>query len=229
MFESEYSMQDRLVNFMYGVYGLMSGALAITAVTAYSISRIPHITNTLFGSPLLVTLIMIGQLILVISLGFMIQRLSFPMVLTMFLVYSISVGVTLSVVFLVYTTASIVQTFAVASGMFGIMTIYGYLTGTDLTRIGNVAMMALWGLILALLINLFFRSPMADLIISAGGVLIFTVLTAYDTQKIKQMGMQMLGDREMMGKVAVFGALTLYLDFVNLFLYLLRFMGKRKN
>ena len=132
-------------------------------------------------------------------------------------------------IFLVYTQASIMQTFIVTAGMFGVMTIYGYLTHTDLTKLGNVMMMAVWGLIIALLVNLFFRNPMFDLLISAAGVLVFTALTAYDTQKIKQIGEHMMADDEMMSKVAVLGALTLYLDFVNLFLYLLRFMGRRRD
>ncbi len=228
MFQDQ-PLQDSLVNFMYGVYGLMSGALAVTGVTAYFVSTIPNIENTLFGSPLLITVIFIAQLALVVALSMMIQRLTFAMALTMFFVYATSLGVTLSAIFLVYTEASIVQTFAVSSGMFGVMTIYGYITRADLTKLGNVMMMALWGLIIALLVNLFFRSPMFDLVISGAGVVIFTLLTAYDTQKIKQMGEHMLGDQEMMGKVAVIGALTLYLDFVNLFLFLLRFMGRRQD
>lgn len=229
MFQPEQTLQDRLVNFMYGVYGLMSGALAVTAVTAYFVSTIPNIEITLFGSPLLITLIFLGQLALVVVLGMMIQRLTFPMALTMFLIYAISLGVTLSAIFLVYVRASIVQTFVVCAAMFGLMSIYGYLTRADLTRLGNIMMMALWGLIIALLVNLFFRSPMADLVISGAGVVIFTLLAAYDTQKIKQLGEFMLADQEMMAKVAVWGALTLYLDFINLFLFLLRFMGRRRE
>jgi uncharacterized protein len=229
MFESEYAGQERVVDFMYAVYGLMSGALALTGVTAYYISTIPHITTTLFASPLLVTFIIIAQLVLVIGLSAMIQRLTFAMALTMFLVYSISVGVTTSIVFLVYTLGSIVQAFGVAAGMFGVMCIYGYLTRADLTKVGNVAMMGLWGIIIAFLVNLFLQNPMIDLVFSAIGVVVFTALTAYDTQKIKQMGQYMMGDREMMGKVAVRGALTLYLDFINLFLFLLRFMGRRRD
>lgn len=229
MFQHEQTAQDRLINFMYGVYGLMTGALTLTAITSYYIAQIPNIEVTLFGSPLLVALLFIGQILLVLGLSFMIQRLTFPMALTMFLVYSVSVGVTTSVIFLVYTEASIMQTFIVTAGMFGVMTIYGYLTHTDLTKLGNVMIMALWGLIIALLVNLFFRSPIFDLLISAAGVLVFTALTAYDTQKIKQIGEHMIADQEMMAKVAVLGALTLYLDFVNLFLYLLRFMGRRKD
>ena len=229
MFESEYTGQERVVDFMYGVYGLMSGALAVTAATAYYVSTIPHIATTLFASPLLMTLIFFGQLALVIGLSAMIQKLTFPMALTMFMVYSISVGVTTSLIFLVYTFGSIVQTFAVAAGMFGVTSIYGYLTGADLTKLGNVMMMAVWGIIIALLVNLWLQNPILDLWISAVGVVAFTALTAYDTQKIKQMGQYLLGSGQMAGKVAVIGALTLYLDFINLFLLLLRFMGKRRD
>lgn len=223
------TLQDRLVNYMYGVYGLMSGALALTAVIAYGVSRIPNIEVTLFGSPLLMMLIFISQLALVISISAMINRLTFPQALAMFFAYAASLGVTLSVVFIVYTEGSIVQAFGVTAAMFGAMTIYGYLTGTDLTKIGNVAIMGLWGLIIALLVNIFLQSPQMDLFLSAAGVLIFTVLTAYDTQKIKQMGEHMMADQEMMAKVAVLGALSLYLDFINLFLFLLRFMGRRRD
>ncbi len=225
----EHTMEDRLVNFMYGVYGLMSGGLALTATTAYMISKIPHIQYTLLGNPILMTLIVIGQFALVIGLSAAIQRLTFPMALTMFFVYALSMGVTLSTVFMVYTEASIVQTFAVAAGMFGISSIYGYLTGADLTKIGNIMMMLVWGIILALFVNFFMRSPMLDLVVSAIGVVVFTVLTAYDTQKLKQMGEYMLDDNEMVPKVAVIGALTLYLDFINLFLFLLRFLGRQRD
>ncbi len=229
MAHQEHTLHERLVNFMYGVYGLMTGALTLTALTAYFVAQIPNIEMTLFANPLLMTLIFIGQIALVVGLSFMIERLSFPMALAMFLAYSISVGVVTSVVFLIYTHASIVQTFAVAAGMFGITTIYGYLTQTDLTKLGNVMIMAVWGLMIALLVNLFFQSSTFDLLISMAGVLVFTALTAFDTQRIKQMGTYMIADQEMMVKVAVLGALTLYLDFINLFLYLLRFMGRRRD
>jgi FtsH-binding integral membrane protein len=229
MFQSDQTMQERLINFMYGVYGLMTGALTITALTAYFVARIPNIETTLFGSPVLMTFIFIGQLALVVGLSLALARLTFPMALAFFLVYSVSVGITVSAVFLIYTTASIVQAFAVTAAMFGAMTIYGYLTHTDLTRFGNVMIMALWGLIIALLVNIWMQNPMFDLLITCAGVLIFTALTAYDTQRIKQIGQHMMADDEMMAKVAVLGALTLYLDFVNLFLYLLRFMGRRRD
>ena len=229
MFESEYTGQRQVVDFMYGVYGLMAGALALTTITAYYVSTIPHIATTLFGSPLLMTLIFIGQLALVISLSAMIQKLTFAMSLAMFLVYSISVGVTTSLIFLVYTYGSIVQTFAVAAGMFAVTSIYGYLTKADLSKLGNVMMMAVWGIIIALLVNLWLQNEMIDLLLSVVGVIVFTALTAYDTQKIKYIGQHLLSDGEMASKVAVLGALTLYLDFINLFLFLLRFMGRRRD
>lgn len=229
MFEHQQSLQDRLVNFMYGVYALMTGALSVSAVTAYMVSRIPNIEVTLFGSPSLMMLIVLAQFALVIAISAMINRLTFPMALALFFAFATTLGVTLSSIFLVYTQASIVQTFAVAAGMFGAMTIYGYTTGADLTRIGNIAIMGLWGLLIALLVNLFFQSPQFDLFISAAGVLIFTVLTAYDTQKIKMIGEHMMADQEATAKIAVIGALTLYLDFINLFLFLLRFMGRRRD
>lgn len=229
MYETEHTGQNRIVDFMYGVYGLMSGALAVTTITAYYVATIPNITTTLFASPLLMTLIFIGQIALVIGLSAMIHKLTFPMALAMFFVYAVSVGVTTSLIFQVYTMGSIVQTFAVAAGMFGITSIYGYVTGADLSSLGNVMMMALWGIIIAILVNLWLQNPVIDLLLSAVGVVVFAALTAYDTQKIKQMGSQLMSDGQMASKVAVIGALTLYLDFINLFLFLLRFMGRRRN
>lgn len=229
MFNSEQTMQERLSNFMYGVYGLMSGGLTITAMTAYYVARIPNIEQTLLNNSLLMTLIFIGQFALVIALTALFSRLTFPMALLMFFTYAISLGITLSGVFLLFTAGSVAQTFGVAAGMFGAMTIYGYLTDTDLTRMGNVLMMLLIGLIIAMLVNLFMQSSVFNLMISAAGVVIMTLFTAYDTQKIKQLGMGLLGHDEMFAKVAVLGALMLYLDFINLFLFLLQFMGKKRD
>ena len=147
-----------------------------------------------------------------------------------FLAYSLLSGVTLAPIFLVYTAASIGTTFLVTAGTFGVMATYGIVTKTDLTRIGNILMMALIGLIIASVVNMFLGSSMMDLIISAVGVLIFTGLTAYDAQKIKDMSVQFQGhDADVQTKVAVIGALSLYLDFINLFLMLLRFLGDRRD
>jgi len=220
--------QQRMSSFISAVYGFMAVALAITAAVAYYVSITPAIYTAFFGNPLLLFLVFIGQLALVIGLAIALPRLNFGMALAMFFLYATSVGLTLSAIFLVYELGSIYQTFVVTAGMFGIMCIYGYFTKSDLTAIGNIAIMALIGLILSMLVNMFLRSEQFDYIISAIGVLVFTVLTAYDTQKIKRLGQQLL-DQEMLNKVAILGALTLYLDFINLFLYLLRFMGRKRE
>lgn len=229
MYETEYTGHTRVIDFLYAVYGLMSGALAVTAATAYYVSTIPNISTTLFASPLLMTLIFVGQVALVVGLSLMIHKLTFPMALAMFFVYAISVGVTTSLIFKVYTLGSIFQTFAVAAGMFGVTCVYGYLTRADLSRLGNVMIMVLWGILIAIFVNFWLQNQMIDLLISIAGVVVFTALTAYDTQKIKQMGQQLIGSGQMASKVAVLGALTLYLDFINLFLFLLRFMGRRRD
>lgn len=229
MYETEYTQDNRLTSFMYAVYGLMGTALAVTCATAYVVSQIPNIRETIFSSPLIMTGIVLAQLALVIGLTASIHRLSFSAASALFGVYAVTVGVTTSVLVVVYTTGSIVQTFGVAAGMFVLMGLYGYVTGSDLSKLGSIASMALWGIILAMLVNMWLRNPMIDLIYSIIGVIVFAALTAYDTQKIKQMGQQMLGSGQMLGQVAVIGALMLYLDFINLFLFLLRFMGRRRN
>jgi FtsH-binding integral membrane protein len=136
----------------------------------------------------------------------------------------------LSFILLIYTAASVYKTFAIAAGMFGVMAVLGYTTKTDLTRFGSIMMMGLFGLIIAMLVNIFLKSSTMEYLISIIGVLIFTGLTAYDVQKLKRIGAGMVGD---MGdantrKLSIMGALTLYLDFINLFLFLLRFLGDRK-
>ena len=145
----------------------------------------------------------------------------------MFALYSVLNGVTLSSIFLVYEIGSIATTFFVTAGTFGAMAIYGSVTKKDLTKVGNLCMMAVIGLIIATVVNLLIRSTMADMIISGVGVLVFVGLTAYDAQKIKNM-LYGAEESEMTNKIAVLGALSLYLDFINLFLYLLRFFGRRK-
>jgi uncharacterized protein len=136
--------------------------------------------------------------------------------------------VTLSFLLLIYTAASVAQVFALTAGLFGVMALYGYVTKTDLTRWGNLLFMALIGLLLAMVVNVFLRNSVVDLALSALGVLIFVGLTAYDSQKIKQMAAAVDPESEMAAKVAIIGALRLYLDFINLFLRLLRLFGKRR-
>ncbi len=226
MFHSDYSMSERLSSFMYGVYAWMTCALVLTACTAYYIALVPQavaIIASLFWPLLLV------QIGLIIGLSRFLDRMTLTTALLMFLLYSVSVGAMLSAVFYVYTTASIFSAFLTTAGMFGGMSVYGYMTRSDLTAMGNIAIMMLWGLMLGIVVNWFFRNPGVEYMISGAGVIIFTLLTAYDTQKIKRLGQQMLTDQEMMEKVMILGALTLYLDFINLFLFLLRFMGRRRN
>ncbi len=229
MFEHEYSGRASITSFMYAVYGLMAGALALTAATAFYIGTTPSIVISIFNKPSLIWIMAFAQIGLVIALSSMIQTLSLGMALAMFVLYAVSVGVTTSVVFMAFTTASIVSTFIVSAGMFGGMSVYGYLTRADLTRIGSIATMGLWGIIIAMFVNWFLQNPMVELVYSIIGVVVFTLLAAYDTQKIKQMGQQMIGSDEMLSKVAIIGALVLYLDFLNLFLMLLRFMGQRRD
>ncbi len=226
MFHSDYSMSERLSSFMYGVYAWMTCALVLTACTAYYIALIPQVFAIVHGLFWPILLVQIG---LIFGLCRFLDRMTLTTALLMFLLYSVSVGAMLSAVFYVYTTASIFSAFLTTAGMFGGMSVYGYMTRSDLTAMGNIAIMMVWGLILGFVVNMFLRSPGIDFMISGAGVIIFTLLTAYDTQKIKRLGQQMLTDQEMMEKVMILGALTLYLDFINLFFFLLRFMGKRRN
>lgn len=216
-------------NLMYRVYAWMCLALSITAATAYYVSTSPKILATIFNTPALPWVLIIVQLGLVLILSTMIARMSFEMALGLFLLYSVSVGLSLSVIFIIFTEASIFSTFLVASGMFGAMALYGYYTKADLTTMGSYLFMAVIGLVIAGVVNIFLKSDGFQTVISGIGVLVFTLLTAYDVQRIKNMLEQSLGDRETMAKATLMGALALYLDFINLFLYLLQFMGRRKE
>lgn len=229
MYQSDYPVDGAVAQFMYRVYGWMSLALIISAAIAYYVSGSPEIYALIQHNNFVLIGIIIAQLALVVVLSMFILKMSFLTAMLLFMAYAASVGLTLSVIFLVYTMTSIFATFVITAGMFGTMCLYGYFTRTDLTRMGNILLMALFGLILAMLVNFFLKSAAMDFVLSGLGVLIFTGLTAYDAQKIKMLGQQMIADHETMNKVAVLGALTLYLDFINLFLFLLRFMGKQKD
>jgi FtsH-binding integral membrane protein len=229
MYHGEYPVQASVRSFLYNVYGLMSAALVVTAGTAYYVSQTPAIYSALLSHTWGLILIFVAQIALVIALQSLLQRISFATALLLFMLFAISIGLTTSVIFLIYTDASIFKTFLITAGMFGIMSAYGYLTRSDLTTAGNIAFMALIGLVIAGIVNIFLKSSQFDLVISAVGVLVFTVLTAYDTQKLKELAQHLFADRETVAKVSVIGALTLYLDFINLFLFLLRFMGKKRD
>jgi FtsH-binding integral membrane protein len=229
MFSNSYELDQRISSFMAGVYGWMSCALAITAGTAYYVASNAMIFMYLRTYPGIVIGLFIAQFALVIGINVLIKRISFIAALVLFLLYAVSVGITLSSIFYVYTESSIISTFLTTAVMFGVMSLYGYVTKADLTSVGNICFMALIGLIIGLITNRFLQSEQFDYILSGIGVIIFVLLTASDTQKIKQIGRHMLNDQEMVGKVTLIGALALYLDFLNLFLFLLRFMGNRRD
>ncbi len=214
---------------LHRVYGWMAAGLATTAITAYIVANTPAFVEVLFKNIWLIFVLFIAQLALVVFLSFRIQRMSFVTAVVTFLLYSLLTGVTLSSIFFVYTQSSIAITFAVAAGMFFAMALYGFFTKADLSGMGNFLLMGLIGLIIALFVNMFLRSTTFDYIISAFGVVIFSLLTAYDVQRIKMLSQQLEASGMSAMNIAILGALMLYLDFINLFLYLLRFMGQRKE
>jgi len=214
--------------YMTKVYNWMALALFVTGIVAYITATTPQIINSIVGSKLLFYGLILGELGLVVYLTARINKMSQTTAIASFLIYSVLNGLTMSVIFLVYTTSSISTTFFVTAGTFAAMSFYGYTTKKDLTSIGNMAFMALIGIILASIVNFFLKSEMMYWIITYLGVAIFVGLTAYDTQKLKEIGSRGFSDQENMEKMAVLGALTLYLDFINLFLFLLRILGDRK-
>jgi FtsH-binding integral membrane protein len=216
-------------SFMQKVYSWMALALGITATVAYAVATIPSLSHTLRSTPGAMIVLFLAQIGLVVWLSARINKMNIVTAISAFLAYSVISGITLSSIFLVYTGESIATTFLVTAGMFGTMAIYGTVTKSDLSSMQGYLYMGLIGLIIANVVNLFIGSSSFDLITSAFGVMIFTLFTAYDVQMIKRMGNSMLMDGSDMTKVSIIGALKLYLDFVNLFIYLLRFFGDRRR
>jgi len=219
--------------FLSGVFMWMGIALAITALTSWLFAGDQQLMGALYnsetgGMTILGWIVMLAPLGLVLWMSAGFNRMSASTMLLVFVAYSILMGMSLSFIFYVYTLGSIAKTFLITTGMFGFMAILGYTTKTDLTKFGSIMLMGLVGIIIASVVNMFMRSPQMDYIISFIGVLIFTGLTAYDVQKLKRIGQNASDDGEAMRKMTIFGALTLYLDFINLFLFLLRFFGNRK-
>lgn len=211
------------------VYVWITLALVITGFTALYVAKSYTLLNLMLQNQMAFWGVLIAELGLVFYMSARINRISFTTATILFIVYSILNGVTMSMLFLIYTMSSIATTFFVTAGTFGAMAVFGYATKKDLTRIGNLCIMGVIGLIIASLVNMFLHNSMMDLIISYVGVLLFVGLTAYDSQKIKQMlSGEDIEVNETTQKIALMGALTLYLDFINLFLYLLRILGDRK-
>ncbi len=224
---TEEQIKTHQSTFITKVYAWMSIALILTGLVAYWASTTPSVIEAIFSNTLVFYGMLIGELLLVGYLVTVINKISYQTAQLVFLIYSILNGLTLSMVFLVYTSETIYSTFFVTAGTFGVMSLYGYYTKKDLTRIGNLAFMALIGIIIASIVNIFLQSPMLYWITTYVGVLIFVGLIAYDTQKLKNLSLSVDIDSEAGQKGALMGALTLYLDFINLFLLLLRVLGRR--
>ena len=213
---------------MRKVYVWMSLALAITGFTAYGVATSPGIMQAIYTNQILFWGLIIAEFALVIGVSAAINKLSLTTATLMFILYSVINGALLSYIFILYTASSISTVFFITAGTFAAMAIVGYTTKTDLSSLGKILLMALIGLIIATVVNIFVKSSGFDMIISYVGVLIFVGLTAYDSQKIKQMLLQAPDAGEGAQKIALLGALSLYLDFINLFIYLLRIFGKRE-
>lgn len=227
--EQEGSLSLAFPALMRKVYVWMTLALVLTGITAYGVASSPGLMMTIFQTPAIMWGLIIAELAIVIAISAAINRLSLTTATLLFVLYSVLNGATFSLIFAVYTMSSIANVFFITAGTFGVMAAYGYFTKRDLSSWGRLLLMALIGLIIATLVNVFLvKSSGFDLILSYAGVLIFVGLTAYDTQKIKQMLAMQTDMGEGAQKVALLGALSLYLDFINLFLYLLRIFGRRE-
>lgn len=243
----EYNEFDRMVNeaegrytrqyapsvsfpvLMRKVYTWMTLAMIITGITAYGVATSPAILEAIFTNRMLFWALVIAEFGLVFGISGMINKLGLATATFMFIAYSVINGALLSTIFLLYTMQSIGTVFFITAGTFGIMALIGYTTKTDLTSLGKMLFMALIGIIIATVVNIFVGSTGLQMIISYIGVIIFVGLTAYDSQKIKYMLMTQNTADEGAQKLALLGALTLYLDFINLFIYLLRIFGSRRD
>ncbi len=209
------------------VYMWMTLALGVTGVVSLAVAGSEQITRMVLGNSAIFWVLLIAEIGLVFYISARIMKISFATATTLFMLYSVLNGLTLSVLFALYTKASIASAFFVTAGTFGVMSLYGYFTKRDLSSLGNILFMALIGLIIATVVNIFFFSETFYWVITYAGVLIFVGLTIYDTQKIKR-ALEGMEINETSQKLALLGALTLYLDFINLFLYILRILGDRR-
>jgi FtsH-binding integral membrane protein len=225
--------------YMIRVYNYMAMGVGLTGVVAWITFQAAVVTNaagnivgltpfgqTVFGGPAVIVL-MLGTFGLVMFIQFRIQHLQPATALTLFMVYAAAFGLLLSSVFLSYTGASVTRVFFISAASFGALSLYGYTTQRDLSPVGSFLIMGLFGIVIAMLVNMFLKSTGLDFVISAIGVLVFAGMTAWDTQRIKEM-YDPMQDGTVAGRKAVMGALQLYLDFLNLFLFLLRFLGDRR-
>lgn len=221
-------MSKELNAYIAKVYNWMAFALFTTGLVTYLTANSQFLTDLIFSSKLVFYALLIGELLLVGYLVSVIDKLSAKNAILLFISYAALNGLTISFIFLIYTTASIATTFYITGGTFGIMSLFGYYTKKNLTTVRNMGYMGLVGIILASIFNWFFQNELIYWIVTYLGILIFLGLVAYETQKIRQIGMQGFSSNEDMEKCSIIGALHLYLDFINLFLLLLRIFGNKK-
>ncbi len=226
---TEYEETRSTRSFMYGVYGWMTLGLGITGVISYVLSMMPAFFAMLYHHPGLLLVIGLTQLGLVMLLSARGLVMSFTSALICFLLYAASVGVSLTAIFVTFTRASLVQTFFITAGTFAVMALYGYLTRSDLSGMRGLLLMMLFGLIIGTLVNLFMRNSYAEIVLSGFGVLIFMLFTAYDVQNIKNIPTIAQQYGLPIKQAALMGALTLYLDFINLFIFMLNLTGRQKE
>lgn len=225
----DYAMSTAFPALMRKVFVWMTLALAITGLTAYGVATSPALLSLIFSSKVTFFGLIIAEFALVFAISGAINRLSLSTATLLFILYSVVNGATLSSIFFAFSVATIGKVFFITAGTFGAMALVGYTTKTDLTSMGKLLFMALLGIIIASVVNIFVASSGLDLILSYVGVLVFVGLTAYDTQKIKQMCQSAPDAGETTQKLALIGALSLYLDFINLFLYLLRIFANNRD
>jgi FtsH-binding integral membrane protein len=216
-------------SFVSNVFSYMTLALAISGIAAYWFAASGTFIEMISTSTILMWAVMLAPIGMVLVMSFAFNRLSFGALMALFLAYSLVNGISLSFIFYVYSMPAIVKVFLITAGLFTTMAVIGYTTKTDLTKLGSILMMAVIGIVIASLVNMFMGSGTLDYIISCVGVLVFTGLVAYDTQKIKRIGAGVEYGTATAGKLALMGALSLYLDFINLFLFLLRIFGGRRD
>ncbi len=224
------AVQETSSRLMPVVFNWMAAGLGLTGAVALLAAHSP-LGLSLVRNPMLLIGLMIAEVVMVIVVSARYRTMSAVAATGCFLAYSALNGVTLSIVLLAYTGASVASTFFITAGMFGAMALYGTMTKRDLTGLGSFCMMGLWGVILAMVVNFFMHSARIDWMITLAGIIVFVGLTAYDTQKIRVMGEQIGADADEAAfrKVAIMGALALYLDFINLFLHLLRLLGDQRD
>lgn len=221
-------VEEEQKRFMWRVYRWMTLGLVITGVVSLFVASSQTMISLIFGNQIIFYGLLILELIMVWTFSSIAARSSAAVAMALFTAYAFVNGLTMAVIFLAYTASSVASVFFITAGTFGSMSAYGYLTKKDLTSVGSFCIMGLWGIILAMIVNIFIGSNALGFIISCAGVLIFVGLTAYDTQKIKEMNVIGNEGSDDDTKEALHGALILYLDFINLFLMLLRLFGRRR-